>query len=100
MIEAVRNNDVEKFLRYIQPYLPDDEKEIGEKLIRESFGERHTEATMDSSDEVQELKDRLDALYMTYLSQVSLWKSMYYELKKENDKTFDLCQKMKQKLLL
>ena len=85
MIEAVRNNDVEKFLRYIKPYLPDDEKEIGERLIRESFSEYKVETTMDSSEEVQELKDRLDTLYMNYLSQVSLWKSRYYELKEEKE---------------
>lgn len=100
MIEAVRNNDVEKFLKYIQAYLPDDEKEVGEKLIRESFSGYHVETRMDSSDEVQELKDRLDTLYMNYSSRISLWESMYYGLKKEHDRTFDLCQKMKQKLLL
>ena len=85
MIEAVRNNDVEKFLRYIKPYLPDDENKMGEKLIRESFDNHKVEVTMDSSEEVQELKDRLDTLYMNYLSQVSLWKSRYYELKEEKE---------------
>ena len=40
---------------------------------------------MNPSDEVQELKDRLDTLYMNYLSQVSLWKSRYYDLKGENE---------------
>lgn len=57
MIEAVRNNDVEKFLKYIQSYLPYDEKVVGEKLIRESFSEHHVETTMDSSDEVQEFEE-------------------------------------------
>lgn len=85
LIESVRDNDVEKFLRYIQPYLPDDEKEVGEKLIRESFSEQPIKTTMDVNDEVQELKDRLDTLWMNYLSQVSLWKSKYYELKGEKD---------------
>lgn len=85
MIEAVRNNDVEKFLKYVKPLLPDGEKEIGEKLIRESFSDYKVETTMDSIDEVQELKDRLDTLYMNYLSQVSLWKSRYYDLKEEKE---------------
>lgn len=88
LIEAVRKNDVEKFLRYIQPYLPDDEKEVGEKLIRESFSEYPIKTTMDSKDEIQELKDNLDTLYMSYLSQVSLWKSKYYDLKKETEADF------------
>lgn len=29
MVEAVRNNNVEKFLEFIQGCLPDDEKELG-----------------------------------------------------------------------
>lgn len=85
LIEAVRDNDVEKFLRYVQPYLPHDEKEVGERLIRESFSKHPTETTMEVNDEVQELKDRLDTLWMNYLSQVSLWKSKYHELKEETE---------------
>ena len=29
MIEVVRKNDIEKFLKYVKPHLPDDEKEMG-----------------------------------------------------------------------
>lgn len=86
MTETVRSNEVEKLLEFIQPYLPDDEKKIGEKLIRENFDECKIKETMELSNEVQELKDRLDTLYMNYLSQVSLWKSKYYDLKGEKDK--------------
>lgn len=85
MVEAVRNNDVEKFLEFIQGCLPDDEKKIGEKLIRENFNKYKVETTMNPSDEVQELKYRLDTLYVNYLSQVSLWKSRYYDLKEEKE---------------
>lgn len=38
-------------------------------------------------EENEELKDRLDALNMTHLSQVSLWKSNY-ELSEKNNKNF------------
>lgn len=86
MIDAVRRNDVEMFLRYFAPYIPEDEKEVGEKCIRETFSEKPSIATMDKDAKIEELTDELDALQMRYLSQVSMWKSMYQELKAKEDK--------------
>lgn len=39
------------------------------------------------NEEIEQLKDELDGLYMRYLSQVSLWKSRYEELKNKTDET-------------
>lgn len=72
IIDAVRRNDVEMFLEYFAPYIPDDEKKIGKQCIRVVFGENPSIVTMDKDAKIEELVDELDSLHMMYLSQVSL----------------------------
>lgn len=40
---------------------------------------------MTKEEEIEQLKDELDALHMTYLSQVYLYKSLYNHLKEKID---------------
>lgn len=44
-------------------------------------------------EENEELKDRLDVLHMTYLSQISLWKSNYESTEKINNKHLSFIDK-------
>lgn len=84
IIEGVQNNDVDKVLRYALQIIPIEEHDIAEECIREKFNPNASRAVMeDMYSEVELLKDELDALNMRYLSQVSLWKSRYEELKKK-----------------
>lgn len=78
IINATRNSNKEQILRYAKRYVNADEWNIFEKCVDEEFENKNSK---EENEEITALKDQLDGLYMTYLSQVSLWKSRYYDLK-------------------
>ena len=59
IIDAVRRNDVEMFLRYFAPYISEDEKENGEKSILQAFSENPSIATMDKGAKIEELTNEV-----------------------------------------
>lgn len=85
--------------KYVNIYFAGFDEEEGSFYIaiRDEFGKDNdtTDRSGDiasewqTNEDVEQLRDELDALHMRYLSQVSLWKSRHKELKKKISEPID-----------